>query len=65
MTAWLTFQKHANNVVKYVLYYVYNKYLFHNIVSTLSQRYAMTQHLSNVVWMLYTKQPYHSFDATL
>ena len=29
--------------------YVYNKYLFHKIVSTLPQRYAMTQHLSNVV----------------
>ena len=29
--------------------YASNKYLFHNIVSTLSQRYTMTQHLSNVV----------------
>ena len=28
---------------------IYNKYLFHNIVSTLSQRYVMTQHLSNAV----------------
>ena len=44
--------------------YVYNNYLFHNIVSTLSQRYTMT-HLSNVVWTLYTTQPYHNLDATL
>ena len=29
--------------------YVQNKYLFHNIVSTLSQCYTMTQHLSNGV----------------
>ena len=32
-------------------YLCLNKYLFHNIVSTLSQ------HLSNVVWTLYTTQP--------
>ena len=45
---------------------MYNKkYLFHNIVSTLSQRYVMTQHLSNVVWTLYTTQSYHNLDLTL
>ena len=40
-------------------------YLFHNIVYALSQRYVMTQNLSNVVWTLYTTQPYHNLDATL
>ena len=46
-------------------YLCINKYLFHNIVSTLTQRYTMTQHLSNAVWTLYTKQLYHNLNATL